>query len=107
MKELKEELFYSPKNGYDRIKDAEKDAVMKMGEDYIKFLNNARTERAATSYAALLAEQNGFVPYTEGMTLEPGDVVTTGTPAGIGAMQPGDVVEVEIDGVGTLKNTVV
>ncbi|MBR6748613.1 MAG: aminopeptidase [Clostridia bacterium] len=73
MKELKEKLFYSPKNGYDRIKDAEKDAVMKMGEDYIKFLNNARTERAATSYAALLAEQNGFVPYTEGMTLEPGD----------------------------------
>ena len=39
MKELKEKLFYSPKNGYDRIKDAEKDAVMKMGEDYIKFIH--------------------------------------------------------------------
>jgi len=75
MKELKEKLFYSPKNGYDRIKENEKDAIMEMGADYIKFLNNARTERAATSYAAQLAEQNGFVLYTEGMQLEPGSRV--------------------------------
>jgi 2-keto-4-pentenoate hydratase/2-oxohepta-3-ene-1,7-dioic acid hydratase in catechol pathway len=41
------------------------------------------------------------------MTLEPGDVVATGTPAGVGPLVSGDVVEVEIDGVGTLTNTVV
>jgi 2-keto-4-pentenoate hydratase/2-oxohepta-3-ene-1,7-dioic acid hydratase in catechol pathway len=41
------------------------------------------------------------------MTLLPGDVVLTGTPAGIGPMQPGDRVEVEIEGIGTLPNTVV
>ncbi len=41
------------------------------------------------------------------MTLEPGDVIATGTPAGVSPMQPGDVVEVTVEGVGTLTNPVV
>ncbi len=41
------------------------------------------------------------------MTLEPGDLVLTGTPAGVGPLAPGDVVEVEIPGVGVLRNPVV
>ena len=40
------------------------------------------------------------------MTLNPGDVIATGTPSGIGPMQRGDVVEVCVEGLGTLKNTV-
>jgi 2-keto-4-pentenoate hydratase/2-oxohepta-3-ene-1,7-dioic acid hydratase in catechol pathway len=40
------------------------------------------------------------------MTLYPGDVVITGTPKGIAPMKPGDVVEVEIEGIGKLTNTV-
>ena len=47
------------------------------------------------------------------MTLQPGDVIVTGTPTGAGArfdppryLSPGDVVEVEVDGIGTLRNTV-
>ncbi|MBV6395235.1 MAG: putative protein YisK [Anaerolineales bacterium] len=40
------------------------------------------------------------------MTLEPGDLVFTGTPAGVGTLKAGDVVEVEIDGLGVLKNPV-
>lgn len=40
------------------------------------------------------------------MTLSPGDVVSTGTPKGIAPMSPGDVVEVEIEGIGKLTNTV-
>lgn len=40
------------------------------------------------------------------MTLEPGDVIATGTPAGVGPMQPGDRVEVQIEGIGTLSNFV-
>ena len=40
------------------------------------------------------------------MTLEPGDLVATGTPAGVGPLVPGDVVEVEIPGVGILSNPV-
>jgi len=42
-----------------------------------------------------------------GMTLEPGDVVTTGTPEGVGPIQAGDVVEIEVEGVGVLRNPVV
>ncbi len=41
------------------------------------------------------------------MTLHPGDVIITGTPSGVGPLQPGDVVEVEIEGFGTLRNPVV
>jgi 2-keto-4-pentenoate hydratase/2-oxohepta-3-ene-1,7-dioic acid hydratase in catechol pathway len=41
------------------------------------------------------------------MTLLPGDVIATGTPSGIGRMNPGDVVEVRIEGIGNLRNYVV
>ena len=48
------------------------------------------------------------------MTLEPGDVIATGTPSGVGHarrpplwMKPGDVVTCEIDGIGTLSNPIV
>lgn len=40
------------------------------------------------------------------MTLEPGDVLLTGTPAGIGPLQPGDIVEVAVEGLGILTNPV-
>ena len=41
------------------------------------------------------------------VTLEPGDVIATGTPAGIAPIEPGDEVSVSVDGVGTLVNPVV
>lgn len=41
------------------------------------------------------------------MVLEAGDVITTGTPSGVGNLEPGDEVEVEIEGIGVLKNPVV
>jgi len=44
---------------------------------------------------------------TASMTLEPGDVVTTGTPAGVGPMAPGDTVEVTVQGIGTLRNHII
>jgi len=40
------------------------------------------------------------------MTLLPGDVILTGTPSGVGPLQPGDLVRVEIEGIGRLENTV-
>ncbi len=40
------------------------------------------------------------------MTLEPGDILLTGTPAGVGPLHPGDVVEVTIEHLGTLRNVV-
>lgn len=52
------------------------------------------------------------IPYliefiTEVMTLEAGDVISTGTPAGVGELRRGDIVEVEIQGIGILRNEVV
>jgi 2-keto-4-pentenoate hydratase/2-oxohepta-3-ene-1,7-dioic acid hydratase in catechol pathway len=44
---------------------------------------------------------------TEFMTLLPGDVLLTGTPEGVGRLGDGDLVEVEIEGIGTLSNAVV
>jgi 2-keto-4-pentenoate hydratase/2-oxohepta-3-ene-1,7-dioic acid hydratase in catechol pathway len=41
------------------------------------------------------------------MTLEPGDLIATGTPAGVGPLVPGNVVEITIEGIGTLHNPVV
>lgn len=48
-----------------------------------------------------------LIAYTSSiMTLEPGDVIMTGTPAGVGPLSPGDQVEVEVEGVGVLRNPV-
>ena len=60
-----------------------------------------RTSQFMTKVPQLLA----FI--TASMTLEPGDVIATGTPAGVGPMQPGDTVEVEVSGIGILCNTIV
>lgn len=40
------------------------------------------------------------------MTLEPGDVIITGTPSGVGPMKAGDAIEIEIEGIGRLRNSV-
>ena len=66
-----------------------------------RVVQRGNTEQFLTDVPALLE----FI--TAAMTLEPGDVVATGTPAGIGPMVPGDVVEVDIAGIGVLKNRVI
>jgi 2-keto-4-pentenoate hydratase/2-oxohepta-3-ene-1,7-dioic acid hydratase in catechol pathway len=40
------------------------------------------------------------------MTLEPGDLVATGTPAGVGVLADGDVVEIEVEGLSRIRNPV-
>lgn len=50
---------------------------------------------------------NQLIPFISSiMTLEPGDVIMTGTPAGVSPLHAGDVVEVTVEGLGTLRNTV-
>ena len=53
------------------------------------------------SFGELVADLSRF------MTLERGDVILTGTPAGAGVVEPGDVVEVELDGAGAVRSTIV
>ena len=66
-----------------------------------------RTSRMIFSFRKIIAYISAFT------TLEPGDIIITGTPTGAGArldppqwLKPGDVVEVEADGIGTLRNTI-
>ncbi len=55
-----------------------------------------------------------LVYLTQGMTLEPGDIILTGTPSGVGHarkpdpvwMKPGDTIEIEVEGIGVLRNTI-
>ncbi len=55
----------------------------------------------------LIFDPPALVSYISGvMTLLPGDVIMTGTPAGVGPMEPGDTVEVEISGIGVLSNPI-
>ncbi len=68
---------------------------------------DARTDDMIFSVAKLISA------WSQGMTLEPGDLLMTGTPSGVGFarkppeyLQPGDVVEAEIDAIGLLRNTV-
>jgi 2-keto-4-pentenoate hydratase/2-oxohepta-3-ene-1,7-dioic acid hydratase in catechol pathway len=61
---------------------------------------NARSTDMVFGVATLLEYVTSF------MTLLPGDAILTGTPEGVGRLSPGDVVEVEVEGVGTLRNEV-
>ena len=68
-------------------------------------VNGQVRQRGNTS--DLLFPVHFLVSFISGvMTLEPGDVIATGTPAGIAPIQVGDVVEVEVEGVGVLRNPV-
>ena len=70
------------------------------------YLNGELRQSASTS--DLIFRISKLVSFISSvMTLLPGDVIATGTPSGIGPMNPGDVVEVKIQNIGTLRNFVV
>lgn len=60
------------------------------------------------SVSKLIFDVPTLIEYaSQAFTLEPGDVISTGTPSGVGPMKPGDVVTVAIEGIGELTNRVV
>jgi 2-keto-4-pentenoate hydratase/2-oxohepta-3-ene-1,7-dioic acid hydratase in catechol pathway len=68
-------------------------------------LNGEVKQQARTSQLIFpIDELVSFISHV--MTLLPGDVIATGTASGVGPMQPGDIVEVRIEGIGTLRNYV-
>jgi 2-keto-4-pentenoate hydratase/2-oxohepta-3-ene-1,7-dioic acid hydratase in catechol pathway len=74
---------------------------------------NGETMQDSNSSQMIFSVAHLIAFISAGITLEPGDVITTGTPNGVGAfrsppifLQPGDRVDVEIDGIGTLSNPV-
>ena len=69
------------------------------------FLNGEQKQKSSTSQ--LVFDSYHLVHFVSWiMTLNPGDVIATGTPAGIGPMQAGDQVEVRVEGIGSLVNEV-
>ena len=69
------------------------------------FLNGEKRQSGATS--DLIFPVKRLVSFlSKIMTLCPGDVIATGTPGGIGPMKTGDIVEVKIEGIGSLRNGV-
>lgn len=69
------------------------------------FLNSEPRQSTSTSDMIFSVEELfSFVSHV--MTLNPGDVIATGTPSGVGKMKPGDEVEVRIEGIGSLVNVV-
>lgn len=69
-------------------------------------VNGEYRQRSRTSH--MLTPVADLIEYiTAAVTLEPGDVILTGTPAGVGPLEPGDRVSVFIEHIGTLRNTVV
>lgn len=69
------------------------------------YLNGALKQKGTTGDMVFSVPK--LVSYISGiMTLEPGDVITTGTPPGVGPMQAGDIVDVSIEGIGVLRNPV-
>ena len=83
--------------------ETEIDAANLMVETYV---NGERRQRGST--ADMIFPLDAIMRYLPGvMTLEPGDVIATGTPPGVGSLQVDDTVEVAIEGIGRLKNSVV
>ncbi|GII66886.1 hypothetical protein Skr01_69710 [Sphaerisporangium krabiense] len=66
-----------------------------------ELVQDASTEELLFGFDLLVADLSRF------MTLEPGDLILAGTPAGSTVVRPGDVVEVELEGAGRLRNEVV
>jgi len=70
------------------------------------FVNGVRKQSGHTS--EMMFSVDVIIRFiAEVMTLEPGDVIATGTPAGVGPLAAGDVVEVSVGGIGTLRNPVI
>ncbi len=75
---------------------------------------NGKTMQSSNTDNFMFPVAELLVYLTEGMTLEPGDVILTGTPSGVGHarkpepvwMKPGDICEIEIAGIGVLRNPI-
>jgi 2-keto-4-pentenoate hydratase/2-oxohepta-3-ene-1,7-dioic acid hydratase in catechol pathway len=68
---------------------------------------NGEVRQDASTADMILSIPRTIAYITRYMSLEPGDVIATGTPEGVGQLRAGDVVEAEIEGIGVLRNPVV
>jgi 2-keto-4-pentenoate hydratase/2-oxohepta-3-ene-1,7-dioic acid hydratase in catechol pathway len=75
---------------------------------------NGKTMQSSNTDQFMFPVTESLVYLTEGMTLEPGDILLTGTPSGVGHarkpdpvwMKAGDTCEIEVEGIGVLRNPI-
>ena len=72
---LKEKLFNKKKCGWENLEEEERQKINIFADEYMYFLNNAKTEREAVYFAKDVLEKNGFIDLKELSTLVPGDKV--------------------------------
>ena len=72
---LRKTLLADPKNGYDRISEADRAAMEPYIRDYMDFISTCKIEREAVDWTIAEAEKAGFVALRPGMSLKPGDRV--------------------------------
>jgi 2-keto-4-pentenoate hydratase/2-oxohepta-3-ene-1,7-dioic acid hydratase in catechol pathway len=77
-----------------------------IGELEVSCTVNGEVRQRANTEQMIFSPTFLIVYITQVMTLEPGDVIMTGTPSGVGPLQAGDQVTVEVEGVGKLTNPV-
>ena len=73
--ELRQALMAEPKNGYELLTDAQRADMESYCRRYRAFMDACKTEREATAWTVREAEKRGFVPYTSGMEVKPGDKI--------------------------------
>ena len=78
-----------------------------LGDSRVRtFVDGEKKQDAA--FSEMIFSVSDIIAYVSAfMTLESGDLIATGTPSGVGPLQPGSRVRVEIEGVGALENTVI
>jgi 2-keto-4-pentenoate hydratase/2-oxohepta-3-ene-1,7-dioic acid hydratase in catechol pathway len=104
----KEDGQWTRAKGFDTFAPLGPWIVTDLSPDNLKiesYLNGERRQSAST--AQLIFKVPALVSFiSQVMSLLPGDVIATGTPAGVGPMKSGDTIEVVIEGIGRLKNPV-
>jgi len=90
------------------------DEIPTPGELGIRLRLNGETRQDSSTNDLIFDIPTMIAILSTGMTLQPGTIISTGTPGGVGLgrtppsyMQPGDVMEAEIDGIGVLRNRIV
>jgi 2-keto-4-pentenoate hydratase/2-oxohepta-3-ene-1,7-dioic acid hydratase in catechol pathway len=100
---------WSRAKGYDTFAPLGPAIVTGINADDLKIASRVNGEaRQSSSTKYLIFDVPYLIEFiSRVMTLQPGDVIMTGTPAGPPQLQPGDVSEIEIEGLGVLRNQVV
>ena len=105
----KKDVQWTRGKGFDTFCPVGPWVVDKLGyEDILveSYLNGELRQSSKTSMLIFpITDLIAFI--SKVMTLKPGDLISTGTPKGIGPMQPGDRVEIRVEGIGSLVNDVV